>query len=174
MKIKMLVLFTFIMLSCNTKKNPKNTQSKEYVSSAHSNFGMPVSEANYLSYKEAIAAYSTLKIGDTIPLKFISSITNVCAKKGCWMNLSQSSLEERVMVRFKDYGFFVPIDSKGSEVIVEGKAFVDVVSVSELKHYASDAGKSSQEIDQINVPKTEFSFEASGVLIKNNLGAIFQ
>ena len=77
--------------------------------------------------------------------------------------LSENS---ETMVRFKDYGFFMPLDSKDREVIVEGKAFVTEVSVDDLKHYAEDAGKSAEEIAKITTPKKEFAFEANGVLMK--------
>ena len=74
--------------------------------------------------------------------------------------------ETETMVRFKDYGFFMPLDSKDREVIVEGKAFVTEVSVDDLRHYAEDAGKSTEEIAKIITQKKEFAFEANGVLIK--------
>jgi len=70
------------------------------------------------------------------------------------------------MVRFKDYGFFMPLDSQGKQVIVEGKAFVKITPVDELQHYAEDAGKSKEEIAKITEPRKEFAFEANGVLIK--------
>lgn len=76
----------------------------------------------------------------------------------------KDSLE--TMVRFKDYGFFMPLDAKGKEVIVNGKAFVKETSVEELQHYAEDAGKTKEEIAQITAPKVEFAFEADGVLLK--------
>ena len=60
----------------------------------------------------------------------------------------------------------MPLDSKDREVIVEGKAFVKITPVEELKHYAEDAGKSLEEIAKITEPKTEFAFEADGVLMK--------
>jgi len=69
------------------------------------------------------------------------------------------------MVRFKDYGFFVPLDATG-EVIINGKAYVSETSVEELKHYAEDAGKSSEEIALIVKAEKTFSFEANGVLLK--------
>ena len=74
--------------------------------------------------------------------------------------------EKEVMVRFKDYGFFMPLDSQGKEVVLEGKAFVQTTSVAELRHYAKDAGKSKEEIAAITTSKKEFSFEANGVLLK--------
>ena len=39
-------------------------------------------------------------------------------------------------------------------------------SCSDQQHYASDAGKSKEEIEKITEPSRELTFEASGVLIK--------
>ena len=74
---------------------------------------------------------------------------------------------EEAMVKFKDYGFFMPKDISGKEVILNGKAFVNEVPVDEQRHYAEDAGKSKEEIAAITQPKKTYSFEADGVLIKD-------
>jgi hypothetical protein len=81
------------------------------------------------------------------------------------MKLPLNDIEE-TMVTFKEYGFFMPLDAKDREVILEGKAFVKETSVAELQHYAEDAGKTKEEIAQITIPKKEFAFEANGVLMK--------
>jgi hypothetical protein len=60
----------------------------------------------------------------------------------------------------------MPKNAAGSDVIVNGKAFVSIESIDELKHYAKDAGKSQAAIDSIVAPKTNFSFTADGVLIQ--------
>jgi hypothetical protein len=70
------------------------------------------------------------------------------------------------MVKFKDYGFFMPKNIAGKEVIVNGKAFVSEVSVEEQRHYAEDAGKSEDEIAAITEVKRTYTFEADGVLLK--------
>ena len=70
------------------------------------------------------------------------------------------------MVKFKDYGFFVPKDIEEKEVVIHGKAFVAEVSVEEQRHYAEDNGKSEAEIAEITLPKRTLSFLADGVLIK--------
>jgi len=75
--------------------------------------------------------------------------------------------DEKVFVKFKDYGFFMPLNAKNEEVIVNGKAFLSVESVDELKHYAKDAGKSQAAIDSIQSPITTYAFLADGVLIKD-------
>ena len=70
------------------------------------------------------------------------------------------------MVQFKDYGFFVPTNSKGREVIISGKAFLKETGIKELQHYARDAGKDEDEIAKITASKKEIFIEASGVLMK--------
>ena len=70
-----------------------------------------------------------------------------------------------IFVKFKDYGFFMPKDISGREVVMHGKAFFRVTPVEELRHYAEDAGKSADEIAQITEAKRELSFLADGVIL---------
>ncbi len=72
----------------------------------------------------------------------------------------------QMMVRFKDYGFFVPKDIAGKEVVIHGKAFVKETSVDEQRHYAEDSGKSDKEIAAITEAKRTFAVEVEGVLLK--------
>jgi len=128
-------------------------------------YGDAISKEGALSKEQMLTKYATLKEGDTINVKFRTKINNVCAKKGCWMNVALTD-KEQAFVKFKDYAFFMPLDSKGNEVIVNGKAFVSVESVDDLRHYAKDAGKSKEEINSITEAKKSYSFLADGVLIK--------
>lgn len=140
----------------NTSKTPTVSYAK---------FGAPVAATNVLTKEQMLQKYAKLKKGDTIQVKFRSKIGSVCKKKGCWMKMDLASGKES-FIRFKDYGFFVPLNADGSTAIVSGKAFIDVVSVDELKHYEKDAGKSQAEIDKITEPKITYAFTADGVLIE--------
>ncbi len=108
---------------------------------------------------------TNLKGKDSLKIKLAGKIESVCQKKGCWMKMNIGNNQE-MMVRFKDYGFFVPKDASGKEVVIEGVAFHDTTKVAELKHYAEDAGKSKEEIAKITEPEINISFEAHGVIIK--------
>ncbi len=101
---------------------------------------------------------------DSLITKISAPIVNVCQKKGCWMNVDLGD-GKQMMVRFKDYGFFVPKDADGKTAVMDGVAFREVLSVDMLRHYAEDAGKTKEEIEKITEPETRLSFEASGVLI---------
>jgi hypothetical protein len=70
-----------------------------------------------------------------------------------------------MMVKFKDYGFFMPKDIAGRQVVLQGIAYREVTSVDELRHYAEDAGKSAEEIQKITAPKEELKFMAAGAVL---------
>ena len=91
-------------------------------------------------------------------------VVSVCQEKGCWMKIENAAGED-MMVKFKDYGFFMPKDIVGKEVVLDGDATVKETSVKQLKHYAGDAGKSKDEISKIKAPKKELTFTAKGVLV---------
>jgi hypothetical protein len=57
-------------------------------------------------------------------------IDNVCQEKGCWMTLKAD--DKIVLIRFKDYAFFVPKNSAGKKVILEG-AFIDLSQIKTKK-----------------------------------------
>ena len=76
---------------------------------------------------------------------------------------------ESMVVKFKDYGFFVPKNSSGSTAVLEGVAKVETQTVDWLKHKAEDACKSQEEIDAITEPEVKVSFMADGVIIKGEL-----
>mgnify|MGYP001484988032 FL=1 len=93
-------------------------------------------------------------------------IQSSCPMKGCWMEIKTN--DETVFVKFKDYSFFVPVRGiKGKKATIRGDIFFDTLSVTEQKHYAYDAGKSSEEINNINKPKVIATAIAEGVLIED-------
>ncbi|EDP71972.1 hypothetical protein FBALC1_12762 [Flavobacteriales bacterium ALC-1] len=167
-KIVLTLLISVVVFSCkNETKTTDNTDKvtkevKEEI--AYASFGMEINDADALTSKRMMEHYKGLKVGDTVPSKMKAKIVEVCSSKGCWMKLDMDG-ENQVMVKFKDYGFFMPLDAEG-DVVVNGKAFITETPVDELRHYAEDAGKSKEEIEAITEPKLEYRFEADGVLLK--------
>ena len=98
-------------------------------------------------------------------VKIEGEILSSCPMKGCWMKISVE--KDTVLVRFKDYGFFVPKNGiEGKATVINGNLSVDTLSIAQLQHYAEDAGKSKEEIALISKPEITISFLADGVLIK--------
>lgn len=92
--------------------------------------------------------------------KVRGTIEEVCQMKGCWMTLRNDE-GANVRVTFKDYGFFVPKDISGSEVIIEGVASQEVLDEDVARHYAEDGGKEYDES-----MRNTITFVAKGVLVK--------
>ena len=123
--------------------------------------------AGYAQKKNAKTNAATTKgqvFGEKVNVKVVGTVDAVCQMKGCWMNITEVDKPE-MMVKFKDYGFFVPKDIAGRKVVMQGYAYREVTPVDELRHYAEDAGKSKEEIEKITQPKEELKFMASGVLL---------
>ena len=150
-----------LLVSCKNEEKAIVAEKQ----ATYESFGEKIEADGALTSEEMLQKYQDLKPGDTIDVKFKSEIKEVCKKKGCWMSIALPG-DEETFVKFKDYAFFVPLNADGSSTNVSGYAFIDVVSVDELKHYAKDAGKSQAEINKIKKPEVTYSLMADGVLIK--------
>ncbi|MDP2273165.1 MAG: DUF4920 domain-containing protein [Archangium sp.] len=74
--------------------------------------------------------------GKTVAVE--AKIRKACEKKGCWMELAGTEKGPGVRVTFKDYGFFVPLDSAGSTAKVEGVVKVALLEEARAKHYEAE------------------------------------
>ena len=137
--IKTLILFFFTIFSFSQSNNNYEIYGELFDSS------------EIIDYKLEKDTF----LNSSSKIKLGGEILSSCPMKGCWMKISVE--KDTVLVRFKDYGFFVPKNG------IEGKR---TISVSQLQHYAEDAGKSKEEIALITKPEITISFLADGVLIK--------
>jgi hypothetical protein len=132
----------------------------------------PVAAAKGVTYGAGTTAEGYISVNDLekkmtdkkFEGKVSGKVVEVCQEKGCWMKLERAN-GEPLMVKFKDYGFFMPKNIVGKEVVIEGTASIKETSVKQLRHYAQDAGKSKEEIEKIKKPKKDVQFVASGVLV---------
>lgn len=162
--MKKIVYATFVLITLmGCKKNEEVKVDAKPISYAE--FGDKITADKAISSEELFEKYKTMKETDTLEVKVASKIIDVCQKKGCWMNLDLGN-DESAFVKFKDYGFFMPLNAAGSDVVVNGKAFIELTSIEDLKEYAKDAGKSQAAIDSIVAPEKNYAFMADGVLIK--------
>ena len=157
------IVLLFSIVACKEAKKEVQ-EDLSIVDISYISFGEKITSENSISKEEMYKKFNKLKKGDTIAVKFASNINEVCKAKGCWMRLDLGD-EKESMVRFTDYGFFMPLNSDYKDVIVEGRAYVSEISVDELRHFAKDAGKSKEEIEKITEPEFSYAFEADGVLM---------
>ena len=163
--MKNILFISICVLFISSCKDKVGAQAKAVDNIVYKSFGKDIIANDAIKATSMAVHYKSMQVGDSINSKMSAKVISVCQTKGCWMTLNLEDGNE-VMVKFKDYGFFMPKDIAGKEVIINGKAFVNEVPVDELRHYAEDAGKTEEEIASITEPKKTFSFEADGVLIK--------
>jgi hypothetical protein len=125
-------------------------------------YGEAITADGAISTADLLKAMSTT---DSLATKVECEIITSCTKKGCWMTVKMPDGGD-MMVRFLDYGFFVPTQGlEGKKAVMKGVASKETVDVATLRHYAEDAGKSKEEIAKITEPETNLMFLADGVLI---------
>jgi len=127
-------------------------------------FGEEISPEGYTALSDVIDDF---ELDTEKTYKISGTLSAVCQEKGCWTILKTDDGREMRMT-FKNYSFFLPIDYAGRTAVAEGVGFRKVTSVEELRHYAEDAKKPADEILAITEPKTEYLFEARGVLISKS------
>lgn len=91
--------------------------------------------------------------------KVKGTVEEVCQMKGCWLTLKNED-GASIRITFKDYGFFVPKDISGREIILEGVAYKEELEEDVAKHYAEDGGLEYDES-----MRDQITFVASGVLV---------
>lgn len=123
-------------------------------------FGKKINQEGALNAQQLITELGDRK---AIPIKVQGTVQEVCQAKGCWMTMELGQ-DKSMRITFKDYGFFVPLNSSGKTAVIQGELKKEITTVATLKHYAKDAGKSHEEIEAITEPKTELVFTADGVL----------
>jgi hypothetical protein len=158
-----------LMLACGQQPNADTAAEEAAAASEEAadkisgeTFGAEFEPADVLAFAKLMEQVGD---SDSMSVTVRGTVDEVCQAKGCWMTITEDGKDEGMMVRFKDYGFFMPKDISGREVVMHGKAFYAVTPIEELRHYAEDAGKSAEEIAAITEPKRELNFLADGVIL---------
>jgi hypothetical protein len=83
------------------------------------------------------------------------TIEKVCESKGCWLELKQGT--QSVHVTFAGYSFFVPKDTAGQPVVLEGRVIVKEPKPADVEHKQSEGAGAAVA--------AKVSIEATGVEI---------
>lgn len=161
-----LIIF-FVLISCKKEKSNYSTSQsiQKEVKATYISFGDTITAINSWSKEEMYNEFKILKKRDTIEVKFTSTISNICESNGCWIRLNLAEGKKSI-IKFKNQSFFMPTNSKNREVIVKGKAYLNITTTDELREYAKKDGLSKEEIAEITEEEISFAIIADGVLMK--------
>jgi hypothetical protein len=122
-------------------------------------FGSPISPGT------AVALSSVMEKPDAFQDQSLivdAKVRRNCTRRGCWMEIADGSADAPgCRVTFKDYGFFVPLDSAGSKARVQGTVQVRVVPGPEVEHLESEGAKFANK--QADGSAREVRMVATGV-----------
>ncbi len=81
--------------------------------------------------------------GEASAVTVDAKIAKVCQKKGCFFIARDGAAMARV--EFKDYGFFIPTDSAGKNVIIRGVLQQQTLSADRAAHLSDDLGGDAEQ-----------------------------
>lgn len=96
-------------------------------------------------------------------LKTRGVVARACSKKGCWMELQPEGGDRGVRVTFKDYAFFVPLDSAGAKATIEGVLEMKKLSKEDAAHLEGEGAKITRDATGDAI---EVAVVASGVELR--------
>ena len=133
----------------------------------------PAGQPGEKTYGAPLAAQAPLPIDDLLAkpdgwksktVTVEGQVRKACTRKGCWMELGgKQPGTPGCRVTFKDYGFFVPLDSAGSQARVQGTVEVDTLSASAVRHYEEEGAVFPGKRPDGTAP--EVRIVASGVVL---------
>lgn len=169
MKKFLIFPLALFMAACSGNNNETTTEMTEVAAPemVMASFGAAINETDAQNVDAVVAAMAGK---DSMDVKLTGTIDKVCQVKGCWMTMPYGD-GESMRISFRDYGFFVPKDIDGKEVVVEGTVYMETTSVEDLRHFAEDEGLSAEEIEKITEPETAYTFVADGVIVKDYTAA---
>jgi hypothetical protein len=126
-------------------------------------FGAPIGAGPVLSLANVLAAPEQYR---DQPITVEGHVRAACTRRGCWMELAPSADPKLpgCRVTFKDYGFFVPTDSAGSQAKVQGTLAVATLPPERVAHLESEGGQFPHKNADGSV--NELKLIASGVELR--------
>ena len=104
--------------------------------SAVTRYGKPLKGLKAVPLSEVLAS---AKDGDTVRLE--GKAEAVCKARGGWVTLRDG--DKSVHVSFDEYSFFVPKDSAGKKIAIEGKVKVEAPDPSHVDHLKAEGAGSA-------------------------------
>lgn len=97
-------------------------------------------------------------------------IVDVCAKRGCWIQIGSDKEFEMIQFKVDDGVIVFPMEAKGKKVRAEGIVSVTTLTrdqlIEQARHHAEEQGKLDEfNPDSIKGPKTVIRLNGEGAVI---------
>jgi hypothetical protein len=139
MKAIPLIASVAVVIGCNSADSARGRTLPPPAASADApqQFGAALEPSSVLPLREVLSKPSEFA-GKTVTVD--GKVRSNCTAKGCWMELAEG-LDKSLQgcrVTFKNYGFFVPLDSAGAKARVQGTVMTKTVAKGEVDHLEAE------------------------------------
>lgn len=98
-------------------------------------------------------------------VRLTGMVSNVCARKGCWLTMTDGNETLRVSFTCPSEGRIIPMEAKGRQAVVEGPVALVEISEEMARHYEEESGASPEEIAAIQGPQKVLAMNSNGALV---------
>lgn len=125
-----------------------------------------------LSLKEKVKISALMEnmpqyVGKTVLVE--GKIVEVCAKRGCWMELASDKEFQKIKIKVEDGEIIFPMTAKGKVALAEGVVqSIELSQENALKYYEHQAEEKGEKFDPASVtgPVTIYQIKGTGVVIR--------
>lgn len=106
-------------------------------------------------------------VGKTVLVE--GKIVDVCAKRGCWMELASDKEFQKIKIKVEDGEIIFPVTAKGKMAKVEGVVeSIELSKVDAVKHFQHQAEERGTAFDPASVtgPMTIYQIRGAGAVIR--------
>lgn len=117
---------------------------------------------------DALLADPKAYAGKTVRVE--GMITDVCPKRGCWMNLAGSKPGEKLKFKVDDGEMVFPMDAKGKWAVAQGVVAVRDLTLEETKQKAEYEAKEygiAYDPASITKPATSVRLDGTGAVLRD-------
>lgn len=162
MKYFSIILFAFL-IACATEKQENQSQNTETKTEQKDSkkYGSEIT----LDKKEKISTILATPeeyVGKKVKVEGL--VTDVCAMRGCWIELASDKQGESIKVKVVDGEIVFPMESKGHKALVEGEIQKIELTLEEtvgwMEHLAEEKG---EKFDPSSVTEAKTIYRIKGI-----------
>ena len=97
------------------------------------------------------------------------TIVDVCAKRGCWMQLTTDYKSEKVRIKVNDGEMVFPLDARGKKAAAKGEFKKLTLTLEQTKSYLqhiAEENKKSFDPASVKEPMVVYQVQATGAVIE--------
>jgi hypothetical protein len=106
-------------------------------------------------------------VGKTVLVE--GKIVEVCAKRGCWMELASDKEFQKIKIKVDDGEIVFPMTAKGKTAMAEGVVqAIELTQENALKYYEHQAEEKGEKFDPATItgPVTIYQIKGTGAIIR--------